>query len=265
MNNPSTAYVEITLLGDAFCRDKMIKHLPKTFEVKRIKDVLHLDTHHGDAFIFDYGVLITWGVNAATRQQLKQSLRQCITGDVFEPDVEEFRYHFADEETIRIENDVFYVGKDNLDLLLAASHAFAQSAKLETFEGRLLKDIQKNTSLAGDLSLTGKIKLSRKQLAMRQGELFATKNDIVLKFNLLDTPEYFWSKPEFQAVYEKIASYLELTPRINLLNLKLGTVSELLTMLADEQNHKHSAFLEWIIIILIAIEIPLFFFGSMGH
>ncbi|WP_417535681.1 hypothetical protein [Methylophaga sp.] len=46
--------------------------------------------------------------------------------------------------------------------------------------------------------------------------------------------------------------------RINVLNKKLESIHELLDMLANEQNHKHSSTLEWIIIILIALEIVLF-------
>jgi len=52
--------------------------------------------------------------------------------------------------------------------------------------------------------------------------------------------------------------YLELQPRIEILNRKMNVMQEVLAILADEQNHKHSSILEWIIIILIAFEIILF-------
>jgi uncharacterized Rmd1/YagE family protein len=42
------------------------------------------------------------------------------------------------------------------------------------------------------------------------------------------------------------------------LSNKLDVIHELFEMLADDLNHKHSSFLEWIIIILIAFEIATF-------
>ena len=53
---------------------------------------------------------------------------------------------------------------------------------------------------------------------------------------------------------------LHIEQRIRLLSDKLDLIHELLNMLADEQNHKHSATLEWIIIWLIAVEIVIFIF-----
>ena len=44
-----------------------------------------------------------------------------------------------------------------------------------------------------------------------------------------------------------------------MLENRLEVIQELLEMMADEQKHRHSSLLEWIIIILIAIEIVLFF------
>lgn len=40
-----------------------------------------------------------------------------------------------------------------------------------------------------------------------------------------------------------------------MLSQKPGTVHELLEILADEQNHSHSAFLKWTVILLIGFEI----------
>ena len=52
--------------------------------------------------------------------------------------------------------------------------------------------------------------------------------------------------------------YLEVNQRIEVLTKKLNVIHELFIMLSDEQQHKHSSNLEWIIIWLIVIEIVLF-------
>ena len=90
--------------------------------------------------------------------------------------------------------------------------------------------------------------------------LFCTTSDIILHFNLLDTPEFFWDYPEYEPIYQLGSKYLELAPRLEILNQKLDTIQTLLDMLSQEQNHKHSAFLEWIIIVLIAVDILIYFF-----
>ena len=59
--------------------------------------------------------------------------------------------------------------------------------------------------------------------------------------------------------YLSLSRYLEIAPRATVLKNRLEVIQELLEMMADEQKHSHSSMLEWIIIILIAIEIGLFF------
>jgi uncharacterized Rmd1/YagE family protein len=59
--------------------------------------------------------------------------------------------------------------------------------------------------------------------------------------------------------YLALARYLEIRPRAAVLANRLEVIQELLEMMADEQKHRHSSLLEWIIIVLIAIEIVLFF------
>ena len=91
-----------------------------------------------------------------------------------------------------------------------------------------------------------------------RGQLFLTKNEILLKYELLDTPEFFWEYPELQPLYEMGASYLEIRQRTEMLSLKLETIHEMFEMLDDDLKHQHSSKLEWIIIWLIAVEIVIF-------
>jgi uncharacterized Rmd1/YagE family protein len=76
-----------------------------------------------------------------------------------------------------------------------------------------------------------------------------------LDYELLDEPEFFWEYPELSDFYKTTSNYLDIKTRIEVLNKKLEVIHELFQMLSDEQNHKHSSILEWIIIWLIVIEI----------
>ena len=91
-----------------------------------------------------------------------------------------------------------------------------------------------------------------------RGNLFLVTSDINLRYNLLDTPEFFWEYPEVEYAYEMMARYLDITSRVDILNQKIDVIHDLFGMLAAEQYHKHSSTLEWIIIVLIAVEIVFF-------
>ena len=105
------------------------------------------------------------------------------------------------------------------------------------------------------MAYTGKIILIKKEISKKIGELFLVKSKMNLHYDLLDTPEFFWEYPEYENQYEKLIKYLDIKSRVEVLNKKLEVIQELLHVLGDEQKHRYSSFLEWIIIILIAFEI----------
>ena len=118
--------------------------------------------------------------------------------------------------------------------------------------------IDKSIYIPNELAQTGKIKLDNKKIAQLRGELFLIYSDINLGFELLDTPNYFWENPNQNKFYQEMANYLELGQRINIVNKKIQVISELLTMLSDEQKHRDSSFLERVIICLILFEVVMF-------
>ena len=72
---------------------------------------------------------------------------------------------------------------------------------------------------------------------------------------MIDTPEIFWSEPALEPLYVAIRGYLEISQRVDLLNKRVGVISDLLDMLKEHLNSSHGEQLEWIVIILIAFEI----------
>lgn len=226
----------------------------------RIGDAFYVESDGALFVVFEFGVVVGWNVaSVAFLQGLKgMSLHR----DTEEGEMEHYSYHVQSDAHVSISEDLVCIPDMQPKTLVAVSHALAQSAVLGRFEERVEGMLTNHQDLAVQLSESGKINLSRRKMAKLRGRLFRDKSDILLHFNLLDIPEFFWHNPEFEPAYLSVAKYLEVTPRVELLKLRLETVQELLDILAGEQNHKHSAFLEWIIIYLIAFDIILYFLGA---
>ncbi len=57
---------------------------------------------------------------------------------------------------------------------------------------------------------------------------------------------------------------LELKERFEVVEYKLNSIKDDIIMIMDLKNHSHSSFLEWIIIILIVIEVIMGFMEWFG-
>ena len=138
---------------------------------------------------------------------------------------------------------------------LTISHAIAQSVKLTLFENLIDDTIDSTKHIPYIMARTGKVPLSRTKIIKKIGHLFIMRMNVNLISPILDTPELFWSEPTLEPIYSAARTYLEISQRVELLNQRVTVLSDLLEMLKEHLNSAHGETLEWIIIILIAIEI----------
>ncbi len=254
-----TPYISAYCIAKEINQVKLKTYLEAQQQCLRYKDAWVVNRLEGRYFIFDYGVVILW------QQQPRPFDKEFPWLDPYkiEPlehiEVDEFEYSHSDQ--FRIHEDHIYLNKEDLLIELAVSHAIAQSCKLASFETAIKVLMQETQSIPEQLVQYGQIKMPQKEIARQRGRLFRAKTDILLRFDLLDTPEFFWEYPELESYYQIATRYLELPQRLSLIQHKFDTLDHILSMLADEQKHHHSSKLEWIIIYLIAIEIFIFF----GH
>lgn len=243
-------------LALSFDINALAKLLSDSTLIRIIKGALLIEDDRSWSVVFNYGAVVHW--NVSTEQQAK--LHKILLNHADNPlaVIEEENFTFAlDCPVTRIIEDHIEIESSDPILIFSLSQGMAQSIKLASFETNAITTINNTSYIPKSLAENGSIKLSRHKIAKIRGQLFLTKSDIILNFDLLDTPDFFWEYPEYEEYYSIAAKYLEIAQRTEVLSKKLETIHELFQMLADEQNHRHSSILEWIIIWLIAIEIAM--------
>ena len=228
--------------------------IEERYKCNIIKDAIIINIKEEQQIIlFKYGVFICWDIEFENIKFFLDFIKDLQINSFKKSIVEEFNYTFEDEFKINL--DTIYLNDSSTTSKIAISQALAQNVKLQQFEEEVQTTIENNSHIPLQLSTTGKIKLTKKEISKKIGELFLVKTKINLHYDLLDTPEFFWEYPQYENQYEKIVKYLDIKSRVEVLNKKVEIIQELLHVLGDEQKHKYSSFLEWIIIILIAFEI----------
>ncbi len=245
-------------LANVFEFDELRLALERRYRLVAYLEAIHIEHANWEAFIFPYGVFVGWGMGYNDEKHLLDELGTYAVAPHEAPFIDRFTYAEGGNNT-RIHNDHIELRTSSIRDKLAISHSLAQSVKLMEFENQAQRTIEETGYIPQNIAKYGRANLSRKAIAKLRGTLYLVRSDIHLHFDLLDTPEFFWEYPELQDTYHSFANYLEIEQRTRLLNDKLDIIQQLLNMLAEEQNHKHSSTLEWIIIWLIAVEIVVFF------
>lgn len=209
-----------------------------------------------DVFVFEYGTVVIWGMTEREEKRLLASLRKFEIEKLNIEDVEMEDLNFYYASYSRIYNDVITLRKGSSFMTkLSLSHALSQSVKISLFEELISATIEQTRDLPRSLSETGKIGMPRKEIMKQIGSLF------ILRINwggsILDSPEFFWSYPDLEPLYQAARSYLEIGQRIDLLNARVVVLQDMLTLLKESVNSSHGERLETIVIVLIGVEIIL--------
>jgi len=232
------------------------------FKAALFREVLHVEIPLlegvGDLFCFPYGACVFWGIPHQNTLEILREIQPFEKLKLDEMETDEFTFNYGEQAKIA-EDEITLPNKETLTKL-AFSHGLAQSVKLGTFETKTLKTFNSAQHIPEDLATKGKISLSRKEIRRKMGELFVERSSINLHVDVLDVPEIFWEYPELEPYYRMIANYLDVQPRVEVLNKRLEIIHELFEMLGNELNHQHSSRLELTIILLIVIEVVIIVF-----
>ncbi|KAF2758579.1 YagE family protein-like protein [Pseudovirgaria hyperparasitica] len=224
-------------------------------------------TTFGEMFVFSYGVVVFWNFTERQEKDILADLTfsssetgvSLVTRPQEEEDFETEEFHFEYNPYIarpRMFNDMITLRSGDHMIKLAMSHAIAQSTKLSFFEERMAHTMLEAQYVPRRLALTGNLGMKREDVVKILGRLFTSRVDVNLSSNMLDVPNFFWdAEPTLHPLYAAVREYLEIKPRIQVLNERCRVFLDLAEILSDSIADKKMTRITWIIIVLIVLSI----------
>lgn len=205
-------------------------------------------------YIFKYGVVCFMNCDEArTEEFLKKIAPYCK--NVFELKLsEEFEV-----ETNAQENKLGYnkieITKPDIEVLRLIMLNVSQSVALDYFleQTNLLQEETNEYTLR--LEQKGRLDISRRDLRMYIGKTLNLKNRIAENLYIFDSPPATWEDENLNRIDLGLKRTFDLQERFRDIKEGLEIVKENLELFKDLLQYRNSTFLEWIVIILITVEV----------
>lgn len=213
-------------------------------------------------YIFRYGIAGFYNIPPEERELLIEKLLPFCKNIHEQPLFDDIAIQLGGKQ-----NEVTYnsirLGEFNLKSLRIIMLNIAQSVALDRFleiTESILKDTKEFTVA---LEKEGKLNISGKNLRKFIGRVLNMKNRITEYLYIFDPSELTWEDEKLNKLDQEIKQNFDLKIRYISINDRLGIIKENLDLFKDVLQHKESSRLEWIIIILILVEILHAFFYSL--
>jgi uncharacterized Rmd1/YagE family protein len=241
--------------------------------VKGGADVLHavanyqVSSEPRHIFFFREGSVVFWNTPELECHSVLDFLKRYQIGSYHkdliynEREVLTYSYDSASKKTQLVANNFCLSsgqGRSNVDLELekfTLSNAMSLSVKLAIWEASLGQYIDSIEYVVEDLKCGKTLTISRKEVMRKTGELFALRHSINLSSDLLDVPDFYWENDDLETLYLQLCSYFSIPRRTRVMNEKLNHCMELVELLSSHLSDRHHVRLEWMIIVLIMIEV----------
>lgn len=151
-------------------------------------------------------------------------------------------------------NKVSIVEPDVEMLRLIMMHV-SQSVALDHFEVQTNKMLMETNSHTQVLEVKGKLDMSGINLKRYIGKTLNLKNRIAENLYIFDSPEETWEDENLSKLDLGLKKTFDLQSRFRTIEEGLAIVKENLELFKDLLQNRQSTVLEWIIIILIAVEV----------
>jgi uncharacterized Rmd1/YagE family protein len=131
----------------------------------------------------------------------------------------------------------------------------AQSVALDHLDREVQSALQEFELYLSALRSSGRIRIPARKILRSIGFAMQTRYLVLNNLALFDKPSETWESESLENLYQGMKDFFDIAERQTVLNTKLDFISENTRMLFEVLSSRKSHNLEWIVIVLIALEI----------
>ncbi|MCM3629683.1 RMD1 family protein [Paenibacillus glycanilyticus] len=210
--------------------------------------------------VFSFGSIVF--INHSRPQDIIAFLRYVQT---FEPDIDigtadrysdDYSFRYGEKETLELTDEYVEVPEYETFHPELISTVLAKSVALEKVEEQLGKIHDKLENMIERLE-KGKLRIGNKELARTTAIILRYEYNTLGYIMILDKPDITWSSSHAGEFYDSMLEFFELNDRYKILKSKTEFLHHIMEGFSTISHSIRGLFVEWIIVILIVIEVVL--------
>ncbi len=206
-------------------------------------------------YYFNFGVIVFAGYS---EDEMKYAVRT----------VQSFQRNpmatwMRDDHNIKVEEgcellfefDELIIDKLDTKVMRIAMFNLAQSVALDYYHlvtENLLGEVK---GFANELERSGKLKISRKNMMRFIGRALNTQNDIAENIYIFDAPDLVWDDESLDKLHQGLMKHFDLRVRFSEIEYTLRIIEDNLSVFREIIHQRESSILEYIIIVLICVDV----------
>ncbi|MFC4100278.1 RMD1 family protein [Paenibacillus xanthanilyticus] len=208
--------------------------------------------------IFSFGSIVF--VNHESKEEIHAFLKflQTLDHDLRLKQVyrytDDYSLHVGEIERMELTDEHVIVSEFEFFLPELIATVLAKSVALEKIEEQL-EQIQDRLEEMIDRLEKGRMRVGNKQLARLTARIVRHEYNTLAYIMILDKPEITWNHSSAGSFYEEMMNFYELNDRYNILKSKTDSLYHILEGFTNISHSIRGLFVEWIVVILIVIEV----------
>ncbi|MEI7727788.1 MAG: RMD1 family protein [Bacteroidota bacterium] len=237
-----------------------IRQLKQTFTGKLItstsSELFYKTAENKFISIFNYGLI---AFSNHSRQEIDQVILDIEKHLQYHQDKisETISIEFTSSQGLSYENEVLTVPSEYNcnELFRIVLFDLSQTVAIDYYSNIAEKLLQEVKSLSSELERKGKISLVKRDMMRFIGKSLNTKNKIVDNLYIFDSPDIAWDNEMVEKVHKILIRTFDLNARFKELEYTFKIIDDNLQIFKETYEHRYSAILEIVVIILILIEV----------